>query len=269
MTASLPIKTPMQVGLSLKDPSTIKASREERLYPFQSIVGQLMWLLGTRVDLCFAINVMTRYMSNWDSEAIMMLKRVIRYLKGKEKHGLVYTKAANNEKIEHADQVPTRVKFYGDADYAGRVHDSKSTGGDAGFFGENLTSYHSKTQPADEGIATSTSQAEGVNCKLTCHAIVWTSELLKEIHIRGYGPIILHQDNQSVISLSINPVNHKRSKHYRIAMHYVRDLVLRNVVKLQYLETEMMIADILTKALAEGRFAELLKLAGFGSAIGN
>ena len=262
-----PAKTPMQVGLSLKDPSTIKASKEERQYPFQSIVGQLMWLLGTRFDICYAINVMTRYMSNWDEESIMLLKRIIRYLKGKEKLGLKYSKAASNEKIEQADQAPTRMVFYGDADYAGRVHDSKSTGGSASMFGENMVSFHTKTHPADEGISTSTSQAEGVTCKLICNAIVWTSELLKEIQVRGYGPIILHQDNQSVISLSINPVNHKRSKHYRIAMHYVRDLVMRNVVKLQYLNTEVMIADILTKALAEGRFEELLSLANFGSAI--
>ena len=259
-----PARTPMQVGLNLKDPSTVTASKEERQYPFQSIVGQLMWLLGTRFDICFAINVMTRYMSNWDGEAIMLLKRIIRYLKGKEKYGLMYSKSTSNEKIEHADQEPTKMVFYGDADYAGRVHDSKSTGGSASVFGENMVSFHTKTHPANEGISTSTSQAERVTCKLICNAIVWTSELLKEIHIRGYGPIVLHQDNQSVISLSVNPVNHKRSKHYRIAMHYVRDLVVRNIVKLEYLNTEVMVADILTKPLAEGRFEELLKLAKFG-----
>ena len=257
-----PAATPMQVGLVLTDPSTIISTAEERKYPYQSIVGQLMWLLGTRIDLCFAINVLTRYMSNWNEEAIMLLKRVIRYLKGKEKLGLMYRKAEANEKLEDASQQPTKMSFLSDCDYAGRVHDSKCTGGGMSLFGDNTVYFQTKTHPI--GISTSTSQAEGLNCKMVCHGAQWTSGLLQEIGIRGSGPIILYQDNQSVISLSVNPVGHKRSKHYRIAMHYIRDLVVRGIIKIIYLQTEYMTADILTKALAEGRFKALLKLANFG-----
>ena len=129
--------------------------------------------------------------------------------------------------------------------------------------GGNTVYFQTKTHPI--GISTSTSQAEGITCKLVCHGVEWTSALLGEVNIRGSGPITLYQDNQSVISLSANPVNHKRSKHYRIAMHYVRDLVVRGVVKIVYLSTEVMTADILTKALSEGRFKALLKLANFGT----
>ena len=130
-------------------------------------------------------------------------------------------------------------------------------------YGGNTVYFQTKTHPI--GVSTSTSQAEGLTCKLVCHGVEWTSALLGEINIRGSGPIVLYQDNQSVISLSANPINHKRSKHYRIAMHYVRDLVVREVVKITYLNTECMTADILTKALAEGRFKALLKLANFGA----
>ena len=258
-----PAVTPMQVGLVLTDPSTISTTREDRMYPYQSIVGQLLWLLGTRIDLCFAINVLTRYMSNWNDEAITLVKRVIRYLKGKEKLGLMYRKAAGGDKLEDADQQPTKMVFMADCDYAGRVHDSKCTGGGMSGYGGNTVYFQTKTHPI--GVSTSTSQAEGLTCKLVCHGVEWTSALLGEINIRGSGPIVLYQDNQSVISLSANPINHKRSKHYRIAMHYVRDLVVREVVKITYLNTECMTADILTKALAEGRFKALLKLANFGA----
>ena len=258
-----PAATPIQVGLVLTDPSTITSTKEERNYPYQSIVGQLMWLLGTRIDLCFAINVLTRYMSNWNEEAIMLLKRVLRYLKGKEKLGLMYRRSEGGDKLEEADQRPTKMVFMADCDYAGRVHDSKCTGGGMSGHGGNTVYFQTKTHPI--GISTSTSQAEGITCKLVCHGVEWTSALLGELNIRGSGPIILYQDNQSVISLSANPVNHKRSKHYRIAMHYVRDLVVRGVVKIVYLSTEVMTADVLTKALSEGRFKALLKLANFGT----
>ena len=263
LTDCNPAKTPMQTGLILKDPSTVVTDPNERDFPYQSLVGQLIWLLGTRLDLSYPVNVLTRYMSSWDAEAISLLKRVIRYLKGKEKMGIVYMKSQNGDKIEHADEEPTKFTCAGDADHAGRVHDSKTTGGIVGFYADNLVSFNTKTHTI--GISTSSSQAEGVTCKLACQAVEFTSGQLAELKIRGKGPITLYQDNRSVICLSANPVNHKRSKHYRIAMHYIRDLVLRGVVKIQYLETLMMNADLLTKATSEKRLNDLLKMSRFGN----
>ena len=258
-----PAKTPMQTGLILKEPSTVITEPNERNFPYQSLVGQLIWLLGTRLDLSFPINVLTRYMSAWDAEAISLLKRVIRYLKGKEKMGIVYMKSKNGDKIEKADEEPTKFTCIGDADHASRVHDSKTTGGIMGFYADNMVSFNTKAHAI--GVSTSSSQAEGMTCKLACQAVEFTSGQLAELKIRGKGPITLYQDNRSVICLSANPVNHKRSKHYRIAMHYIRDLVLRGVVKIQYLETLMMNADLLTKAMPEKRLQDLLKLSRFGS----
>ena len=134
-------------------------------------------------------------------------------------------------------------------------------------YGENVVGFQCKTQAV--GVSTSTGHAEGMTCKLACHVAEWTSSLLTEVQLRGNGPIVLYQDNQSVISLSANPVNHKRSKHYRVAMHYVRDLVAREVVKIEFMGTEGMIADVLTKALPEQRFNALLKLANFTDAEGS
>ena len=130
-------------------------------------------------------------------------------------------------------------------------------------YGENVFTFATKAQTV--GVATSTCQAEAGAAKLICHTIEWALGLATEIQVRGQGPVLLHQDNKSVIELSKNPVMHKRSKHFRIALHYIQDLVERDVIKLSYLETEKMIADILTKALHEPAFTRLLGLASFGS----
>jgi len=63
------------------------------------------------------------------------------------------------------------------------------------------------------------------------------------------SPITLFCDNQSAIELCKNAVLHKRSKHIDIAYHYTRELVEKGEIKVVYLSTEFMIADILTKAL--------------------
>ena len=260
-----PVKTPMRSGIVLNNPSDIdmtSMSTEIKEFPYQSLVGQLLWLLGTRIDLCFTINVLSRYMSKWDEVAITMLKRALRYLKGKEKYGLVYLRGPRDAKLEIADSEPTKIGFLADADHASRIYDSKTTGAHVGQHNGNTIIYGTKAHTV--GISTSSGQAEALTCKLACHVIEWCSGLAKELKIRGHGPIVLQQDNQSVISLSANPVNHKRSKHYRVAMAYVRDLVERLVVSLEYCPTEEMIADVLTKPLAEAQHWHLLKLARFG-----
>ena len=99
------------------------------------------------------------------------------------------------------------------------------------------------------------------------HTIEWTLGLASELRVRGQGPVTLYQDNKSVIELSKNPVMHKRSKHFRIALHYIQDLVERMIIKMSYVATEEMIADILTKALHEPAFLKLLDLAGFGGLV--
>ena len=51
-----------------------------------------------------------------------------------------------------------------------------------------------------------------------------------------------------------NPVFHDKSKHIEIKYHYVRDMVQRGEVKLQYVTTDENIADVLSKPLAKLKF---------------
>ena len=47
---------------------------------------------------------------------------------------------------------------------------------------------------------------------------------------------------------------HDKSKHIEIKYHYIRDMMQRGAVKLQYVATEEQIADVLTKPLARLKF---------------
>ena len=47
---------------------------------------------------------------------------------------------------------------------------------------------------------------------------------------------------------------HDKSKHIEIKYHYIRDMVQRGEVKLQYVAAEEQIADVLTKPLARVKF---------------
>ena len=72
----------------------------------------------------------------------------------------------------------------------------------------------------------------------------------------------IHYDNQSCVKLSENPVFHDKSKHIEIKHHYIRDMVQRGAVKLQYVATEEQIADVLTKPLARVKFEYFREILG-------
>ena len=54
--------------------------------------------------------------------------------------------------------------------------------------------------------------------------------------------------------MSKNPVFHDKLKHIEIKYHYIRDMVQRRAVKLQYVVMNEQIADVLTKPLARVKF---------------
>ena len=47
---------------------------------------------------------------------------------------------------------------------------------------------------------------------------------------------------------------HDKSKHNEIKYHYIKDMVQRGVVKLQYVAMDEQIADVLMKPLARVKF---------------
>ena len=75
-------------------------------------------------------------------------------------------------------------------------------------------------------------------------------------------PTTIHCDNQSCIKLSMNLVFHDRSKHIEIPYHYVRDMVERRAIQLEYINTSDQITDILTKALPKVKVGHFRKKLG-------
>jgi hypothetical protein len=61
-------------------------------------------------------------------------------------------------------------------------------------------------------------------------------------------------DNQRCIKMTENPVFHNRLKDIEIRYHYIRDMVQRGALKVQYISTDEQVVDVLTKPLSCVKF---------------
>jgi len=107
-------------------------------------------------------------------------------------------------------------------------------------------SWSSKKQVS---VATFSVEAEYVVLANATKEAVWLRTLLKEVGYPQSQATIVHADNQGAIALAQNPISHSRAKHIDIRFHFIQEHIERNEIKLQYISTHQMVADILTKAL--------------------
>jgi len=209
--------------------------------PFREAVGALMHLMtATRPDIAFAVGYASRFMENPQAEHWIAVKRILRYLQGTKSHGICF---------KPGDKIDFRA--YSDADWAGDHSDRKSTSGYAFILMNGPISWGSKKQSS---VSLSTSEAEYIALSLAIQEGKWIHHLLREILTAADK---IFEDNQSCIKMTKNPVNHGRAKHIDIKYHHIRDEVKRGEVKLEYCETSIMLADIMTKALPGPRHTDL------------
>ena len=164
---------------------------------------------------------------------------MLRYLKNTIFHGVTIS---NKSK--------TTLTCFSDADWAGSLDDRKSTSAYLIFLGNTPISWSSKKQRA---IARSSTEAEYRALAMAAAESVWLLSLLQELQFTLSQPPLLLCDNLGATQLSFNPVQHSRMKHIQIDLHFVRDLVAKNVLVVHHVHTSDQLADLLTKPLSRQR----------------
>jgi hypothetical protein len=220
---------------------------------YKQMIGSLMYMTATRLDLTYAVSLISRFMEAPTELHYQAVRKILRYLKGTLDYGLFYKK----RKSERHELVG-----FSDSDYTGDVDDCKSTSGYVFLLSGAAVSWSSKKQPV---VTLSTTEAEfiaAVSC--ACQGI-WLRRILEEVKYTQQGPIMLFCDNSSTIKLSKNPVLHGRSKHIDVRFHFLRDLTKEGKVELVHCRSVEQIADILTKPLKAESFMKLRALLGMCS----
>ena len=80
---------------------------------------------------------------------------------------------------------------------------------------------------------------------------------MPELHRPIEQATIVYCDNISAVYMSGNPVQHRRTKHIEIDIHFVREKVALGQVRVLHVPTSAQFADIFTKGLATTPFQDI------------
>lgn len=106
-------------------------------------------------------------------------------------------------------------------------------------------------------MSLSTVEVEYIVATSCCTQILWMKQTLKDIGVMFDKLISIMCDNISMINIFENPILHFRTKYISIQYHLLREKVLGNEVKLEYVPTKERVADIFMKALCKDTFEYL------------
>ncbi|GJX65028.1 ribonuclease H-like domain-containing protein [Tanacetum coccineum] len=121
------------------------------------------------------------------------------------------------------------------------------------FLSNNLLSWSSKRQVT---ISRSSAEAEYRGVANVVAETYWLCNLLRELHSPLSTATLVYCHNVSVVYLSSNPVQHQRTKHIEIDIHFVRDLVSMGNIRVLHVPSRYQYADIFTKGLTTALFDE-------------
>ena len=218
--------------------------------PYLQAVGALMYLsIATRPDIAYAVGVLARFNKDPGLLHWKAVKHLFRYLKGTLDHKLTYSPTTN----------PELFVTYSDADHAGNPDNGRSTGGYLVKMGTGAISWSSRLQSI---VALSSTEAEYVSAVSAGQEIIWLRNLLSELGFTPSAPSTLWVDNNSALCVAKNPEHHGRMKHLDLRFYWLRNEVEKGTIQIKYLPTDVMPADILTKALGRVKVEEMSKLIG-------
>ena len=238
-------------------------------FHYRSIIGQLNYLSATtRPEIQFAVHQCARFSSDPKMSHEKAVKRIIRYLKETKEEGLVLN--VDKEK---------GIECYVDADFAGCFQKEKP---DNPRDCLSRTGYIIKyagcpiiwTSRLQSKIALSTTEAEYMALSTAMREVIFVKNLLEEMRAKGVQiidkkPVIkckVFEDNSGAIELSKLPKLRPRTKHIAIEYHHFRTLTVRGLngedpeVDVEYIQTELQQADIMTKPVPRQQFQHLRKL---------
>ncbi|KAL0855923.1 hypothetical protein Bca101_061076 [Brassica carinata] len=208
------------------------------------LVGRLMYLTITCLDITFAVNKICQYSSAPRLPHLRAVYKFLEYIKGTVGRGLFYS----------AEEDLT-LKGFADADWASCQDSCRSTTGFTMFIGSSFILWRSKKQPT---ISISSAEAEYRALALATCEMMWSCQLLCDLRIYRLPILVLYSDSTAAIYIATNPVFHEWTKYIELDCHTVREKLENGLLRTLHVRTIDQVAYILNKPLFPHQFQHLI-----------
>jgi hypothetical protein len=245
-----PVATLMTHGLVLSKINGTPASCHT--LPYHQAIGSLLYLaLMSCPDIAFAVNVLSRHIDAHDETHWMAVKCVLCYLNSTQGLTILYS---NNPGLHTSFDLCVPVS-YCDADWGANKIDHKSVSSYMFILAGGPIMWAACSQST---VALSSTEAELTSLSEATKQALYVKCLLRQLKIVDVV-IQLHNNNQSTLHLTTQPIHsfHTRMKHYNIKLTHLCDTITQGHLILHYCPTEIMLANILMKALPIACYLEL------------
>eukprot|EP00833_Pecoramyces_ruminatium_P017312 jgi/Orpsp1_1/1191344/evm.model.d7180000085092.1 len=200
---------------------------------FKSLLGSLLYIaIKTRPDIAFAVNQASRHSENPKEVDYMALLKILQYLKFTKNKSIAYNGEQN-------------FLGYSDSDYAGDEETRRSTSGYIYLLGNSPISWKSQLQKC---VTLSSAEAEFVSLTQCACKGIWFKNLFKEI-FNSKMKLKIMVDNKPCITIASDENARGRCKHMDTKLKFIQEKMINNKIKLEYIESNKMLADPLTKSL--------------------
>ncbi|GKE23986.1 ribonuclease H-like domain-containing protein, partial [Tanacetum coccineum] len=119
--------------------------------------------------------------------------------------------------------------------------------------GDNLLSWSAERNVT---LSLSNAEAEYRGVANVVAETAWIRNFFRELHTPLFIATLVYCDNVSAMYMSANPVQHQRTKHIEIDIHFVHDFVVKGHVRVLHVPSRFQYADIFTKGLHAALFLE-------------
>ena len=213
---------------------------EEDSSSYRRLIGRLIYLTNTRLDISFSVNKLSQFVSAPTSTHQQTVFQILRYLKNAPGYGIF---------LPHQNSI--HLKAYSDSDWTTCPETKKFFTGFSIYLGESLISWKSKKQ---QTISKSFSKTEYKAMAATTCELQWLTYLLQDLGVSYTQPTTMYCDNQSTIQIASNQVFHEHTKHIEIDCHIVQEKINVGPLKLLPISSSIQTADIFTKSLPPSTF---------------
>ena len=232
-----PSQMPISLSVQLSDDNPRLGRGEHKL--FQRLIGRLIFLItATQPDISFAVNQLSQFLAEPRHVHLVAVKHVLRYIRATMDYRFVFGAKGRQRQ---------GLVAYADSAYTNSVR-SRSTTGFVFMINGSPVTWTSRKQMV---TAQSSMEAEYMAVSEAAKQAIWIRHFLYSIRkeeVYNMAPTTIYEDNQGAIKLADNPVIHPKTKHIAVRYHAIREHIASGEIRLEYLSTDQMVADGLTKA---------------------